>query len=99
VCEKNVDDWDFHEKELSDADLKITAGVLTRNKSCSNLDLRHNKITHVGAHYLSQILCVNYALKALLLSYNNIADGGLRYLCDAMADPLSSLELLYFEQK
>ena len=95
---KKVDDWKFYEQELSDADLKTIVGKLTKNQSCTNLDLRHNKITHRGAHYLSEMLCENHKLKALLLSYNNMGDSGLQYLCDAMGNPHSSLELLYLNK-
>ncbi|CAF1170409.1 unnamed protein product [Rotaria sordida] len=94
----NVDDWDFHEKAILDADLKVIAGALTTNTSCTSLDLRHNKITDVGTHYLAEVLSVNYTVKALLLSDNNIGDIGLGYLCDAMTDPKESLKLLYINK-
>ncbi|UJR14323.1 hypothetical protein I4U23_001319 [Adineta vaga] len=82
---KTLRELDLSHNRLGDDGIEILAKFLSLNNcSIRYLDLSSNGITDVGAQYLANMLTKNTSLESLTLNKNEIEDGGLIYIAEAL---------------
>ncbi|KAL1764683.1 NACHT, LRR and PYD domains-containing protein 5, partial [Sigmodon hispidus] len=89
---------DVSSNDLKDEGLKVLCKALSLPDSVlKSLCLRYCLITASGCQDLAEVLRSNQNLRSLQVSNNKIEDAGVKFLCDALKQPICHLENLGLE--
>lgn len=75
---------DLDQHQVNDQDMEIVVREAIINKQCTQLLLRENQITPIGAAVLADALRNNNTLEELHLTHNQISDKGVQALAQAL---------------
>lgn len=75
---------DLDERQVNDQDMEIVVREAIIKKQCTQLFLRRNQITPIGAVMLADTLRNNNTLEELHLTHNQISDKGIQALAQAL---------------
>jgi len=85
VLEKQCQILNLWGNEFTHESISILANILNGNRTLTELDLSHNRLSDKGIEIISEVLSLNTcALKEIDLSSNGITDQGAEYIANML---------------